>query len=434
MNRVEEPVEQQNWRYGMRSFFEHTRRSRAFPRAAGAAVLLSLVSCQDSPAEPGEQEPVRAFTAQEIQVSAANTGFGLSLVREVHASASAPNVLVSPLSASMALGMTANGARGATYDAMRSTLGFGSLSEPEINAAYEGLIRQLRARDPKVEFRLANSVWHERTFSVEQPFLDAARKHFDAEVRALDFGAANAPGIISSWAEQQTGGRIKNLIQQIDPLEVMFLVNAVYFKAPWTTPFDRNLTRDSPFRRLDGSTIQVPTMSADASRPFFTDPEVEAVELLYADSAFSMVVLVPGAGRTLDQLIASLTTERWGAWMSRLTTGRLIVTMPKFRFDFGTQLDPALKAMGMTIAFTPFVADFGRITRVRDDVYISRVEHKTFIDVHELGTEAAAATAVGVGVTSLPPSIHIDRPFLFAIRERSSGTLLFIGRVGDPKG
>lgn len=386
--------------------------------------------CGSSPSDPGEDP--RAFTVDELQVSRANTAFGLRLFAEVSRASAEPNVLVSPLSASMALGMTANGARAETLTAMRAVLGFGGMQEDAVNDAYQGLIAQLRLRDRAVEFRLANSIWYERTFQVETPFLDTSREHFDAEVRSLDFASPAAPGTISRWAEDATGGRIRDLIQSINPLEVMFLVNAVYFKAPWSTPFEPNQTRPGDFTRADGRVVQAPMMHVDAPRPFLRNAEVEAVELLYADSAFGMVVVMPAPGRTLDELAASLTPERWDQWMAGLNSGRLLLEMPKFRFDFSEKLNDALTAMGMGVAFVPLVADFGRITTSRNDLYISRVVHKTFIDVHELGTEAAAATAVGIAVTSLPPSITIDRPFLFAIRERTSGAILFIGRVGDP--
>lgn len=399
----------------------------------GLALVLVLAACnRDSGLEPVTPEPPRSFTIQEMQVATANNTFAFELLRTLHPGEDAQNLFVSPLSASMALGMTLNGARAETETAMRRTLGFGDLSNAQVNEAYRGLIAQLRARDPKVEFRLANSVWHERTFNVEQPFLDAARTHFSAEVRAIDFQDPSAPRTISKWAEDATGGRIKNLIESIDPLEKLFLVNAVYFKAPWTTPFEPHATRDAPFTRLDGSTVQARMMSNDAGYRSFSNADVQAVELLYADSAFSMVLLMPAEGRSLDALIGSLNPQRWDGWMSSFAPGRLQLFMPKFRFDYGVKLNDALKNMGMGIAFDPRQADFSGINRERDDVHITRVQHKTFIDVHELGTEAAAATAVGVGVTSLPPSMRFDRPFLVAIRERSTGTLVFLGRVGDP--
>jgi serpin B len=407
----------------------HIHAARAL--RAAAVLLVAVTGCGKEAAGPG-LEPPRNLTVDEQTVSAANTAFGLGLLRELHPAETKPNLFVSPLSASMALGMTLNGARAETETAMRRALGFEGLSAAGINAAYGGLIAQLRARDPGVEFRLANSIWHERTFTVEAPFLEAARTHFDAEVRGLDFSAPDAPRIISGWAEDATGGRIKDLIQSIDPLEKLFLVNAVYFKAPWTTPFEPAATRDGPFQRAGGGTVQVPLMTTDATFRSFRDADVEAVELLYADSAFSMVVLMPAQGRTLDGLVASLTPERWARWMDAFTPGRLMLTLPKFRFDYARRLNDALTGLGMGIAFVPRRADFSGISRERDDLYISRVEHKTFVDVHELGTEAAAATAVGIGVTSLPPSLRFDRPFLFAIRERSTGTILFLGRIGDP--
>lgn len=401
-----------------------SRRKVAF---VGAALMAGCTVETTGPIE----DP-RPFTVRELEVSAANTAFGLGLFQELHAAVEKPNLLVSPLSVSMALGMTMNGAEGETYDAMRAALGFGALPEDEVNAAYAGLIAQLRARDRKVEFRLANSVWYRGGFPIEQPFLDAVRETFDADVRDLDFSAPSAPATISGWAEDATGGRIKDLIRQIDPLEVLFLVNAVYFKAPWTQPFNEHGTHDAPFHLEGGSTVTAPRMSQDARYLHFQNDDVVGVELLYADSAFSMVVLMPADGRTLDDLVEELTPSQWQQWLDAMQPGRIQLMVPKFRFTWGDRLNDALRELGMGVAFDPSLADFDRITRARDDLYISRVEHKSFIDVHELGTEAAAATAVGVSVTSAPPSIEFDRPFVFAIRERGSGTLLFMGRVGDP--
>jgi serpin B len=402
-------------------------------RMAAAALLTAMAGAFGCSSSPSDPIPPRAFTADEQGVSDASTSFGLDLFARVSAASAEPNVMVSPLSVSMALGMAANGANGETLDAIRSVLGFAGLDEASVNEAYRGLIEQLRARDPGIEFRLANSVWYQQGFPVLDPFLDAARTYFDAAVEPLDFSAPGAPGTISAWAENATNGRIKDLIKSIDANEVMFLVNAVYFKAPWTTPFHKDATRDDTFTRANGSTVMTPMMTVDAARPFVSNTEIEAVELLYGDSAFSMVVVMPAQGRSLGGLIDSLSPEKWDSWMSDLSNGRVMLTMPKFRFDFGKRLNDALRDAGMGIAFIPYQADFDRIAVLDpEELYISRVEHKTFIAVDEDGTEAAAATAVGIGVTSLPPSIRIDRPFLFAIRERSLGTLLFVGRVGDP--
>jgi len=410
------------------------RRSAVWARSFAVVVVAATTSaCQErtGPTDPVGPPPPSELTLAEQQVSGANTGFGLTLLREVLADETEPNVLISPLSASMALGMTMNGAVGDTYDAMRATLGFGALSEAEVNAAYRGLIDHLRGRDSKVEFGLANSAWYEQSFPVHEAFLRAARDHFDAEVRAIDFLDPESPGVISAWAEERTGGRIQDLVTEIDPLEKLFLVNAVYFKAPWSLPFNPDATHPGPFRTLGGGAVQVPLMTLDGAVRHVSNASFEAVELMYADSAYSMLVVAPAVGRELEDLDAVLTPSGLDVLVESLESSRIFLTLPKFTFDYDVRLDPALDRMGMGIAFVPFLADFTRIAD-RADLHITRVGQKAFIDVHELGTEAAAATVVGTGVTSAPPRITFDRPFHFMIRERASGTILFLGRVGDP--
>ena len=399
------------------------------------ALIIACATEKPEPIGPDRPSPtdtVRAFTVQEREVAKANTSFGLNLLRDIHEERADGNLLVSPLSVSMALGMTLNGAVGTTFTDMRNTLGFASsMQQAEVNAAYNGLLRQLRARDAKVEFAVANSIWYEQTFPVYATFIDTVRHYFDAEVRALNFRDPASPRTISSWAEQKTGGRIKDLIKSIDPDEIMFLVNAVYFKAPWTRAFEPAATRPMPFTRADGSSVNAPTMSTDAAFHYVKNDRVQAVELLYADSAFSMVLVAPASGHSLSTIANVLDAGQWEGVISSMRHERVILRMPKFKFDYEKELSTPLKDMGMGIAFRPFQADFTRLAN-RDDLYISRVQHKTFIDVHELGTEAAAATAVGVAPTSLPPELAFDRPFFFAIRERSTGTLLFGGRISDP--
>jgi serpin B len=388
-----------------------------------------LAACASDPASLPRDVP-RAFTTGEAKLANASIVFGLNLYERVSNAEAKPNVLVSPLSAAMALGMTMNGAEEGTYDAMRSALGFGSLTEAEINESYRGLIAQLLARDSKVQFNLANSIWYANTFTVKQPFLDAAKTYFKAEVSALDFRDAAAPKTISSWAEKETGGRIKELVKSIDPLEVMFLVNAVYFKAPWSTPFDPQATHDQAFHRADGSAVTTKFMTRDGSFLYNQKDGLVVVELPYADSAFSMLLVgtdTPGPTAKAPNITASWLTSA----LSGIHAGRVLLTMPKFKFEYGTRLNDALEALGMAVAFDPVHADFDRIGN-RDDIYISRVDQKAYIDVHELGTEAAAATSVGIGVTSLPPQVTLDHPFLFLIREKDSGAILFLGRVGDP--
>lgn len=409
-------------------------------RLMGAVLVAQLAACASDDGitdVPGgikiPDEPVRPFHATELAAAKASNDFGVALFQQVAREESKPNVLLSPLSASMALGMTLNGADGTTYTAMRDVLAFGGMDEAAINAAYRGLIPQLHARDAKVEFRLANALWYRRGFAVKQPFLDAAATNFYARVADLDFNDPNAPKTISRWAEEQTGGRIRDLVEKISPLDVMFLINAVYFKAPWSSPFLPQSTRQSEFVRLNGSRVNVPMMSRDGGYYHLKNDQVQIAELMYADSAFSMVLVAPANNMSLAQFSASITAAQWNGWMAALQPGRVMLSMPKFKFEYDINLNDALKALGMAIAFDPDHANFDRIhSQTRTDLYISNVRQKAFIDVHELGTEAAAATSVTISVTSVPPELRFDRPFLFAIRERSSGVILFVGRVGDP--
>ncbi|HEY0809962.1 MAG TPA: serpin family protein, partial [Longimicrobiales bacterium] len=293
------------------------------------------------------------------------------------------------------------------------------------------LLRQLRARASRIEFVVANSIWYHQTFPVYPTFTDTVRHYFDAEVRALDFGNAASPGIISDWAAERTAGRIKDLVESIDPNEIMFLVNAVYFKAPWHMRFAQSETRAQPFTLPNGGSVNAQMMFVDGTFSYVENQGVQAVELLYGDTTFSIVLVMPRTGSSLDAATSILEPTQWGALISSMHRSRINLRIPKFRFEYEKKLTQPLSDLGMAIAFQPFQADFTKIAN-RDDIYISRVQHKAFIEVNEAGTEAAAATSVGISVTSAPPELVFNRPFFFAIRERSTGTLLFVGRIADP--
>jgi serpin B len=403
----------------------------AAARVALGALLLAACSDGSSVWDPDYRPSgeVRQLTVEERALVAANTGFGLELLQHVAAGESG-NVLVSPLSVSMALGMALNGAGGETWEEMRATLGFAGLDETQINEGYRGLLNQVRLRDPAVTIGVANSIWHDQLFNLEPLFIEQSETYFDAEVAALDFASASAPDAINGWVSDATGGRIRKLIESISPDEVAFLVNAVYFKATWSTRFDPGDTRSGSFRRADGSTVTAQFMSRDGSIALAGGADVQVAELPYQDSAFSMVLAMPLAG-TVDEYVATLTAAGWDALLAELHPRETTLRMPKFTFAMKAELSGALGAMGMPTAFTD-AADLSRLSPDPLGLYISRVQHETWIKVDEAGTEAAAATGVGVGVTSLPPTTTFDRPFLAAIRERDTGTILFIGIVRDP--
>ena len=420
----------------------------AAPRASVAASLLfcalgavlALPACDAG--GPERADPPRELTTQEQAVSdAASRDFGLRLFRTVNAAEEGENVFLSPLSVSMALGMTLNGAEGATRTAMEETLALNGLSQKEINESYQSLIELLAGLDPKVQMRLANSIWYRDTFSVRSAFIDTNKMYFDAEVAGLDFSSPQAAETINGWVEEKTQGKIPKIVPaRIPPEMVMYLINAIYFKGDWTYQFDEKKTEEAPFTLADGSEKTVDMMHrTEPTFAHYGDETLEAVDLPYGDSLYTMTVLVPRGTpegpASADSLAADLGAERWQAVTRGLRESerKAGVVLPRFELEYEKTLNDVLKAMGMEEAFLPEQSDFSGINAsAGENLYISKVKHKSFVKVNEEGTEAAAATSVGIGVTSGPPVVRADRPFLFVIRENHSGTILFIGKVGDP--
>jgi serine protease inhibitor len=399
-----------------------------------ASAALLLAACGD-PLGPGP-EPItelpRALTPQEEAVIGDANAFGLALVAEMAGRDPRPNIVLSPLSASMALGMTMNGAAGTTFDAMRRTLGFGQLSQEEINAAYRGLIDLLTSLDPEVRFDIANAVWANQGFPFYDAFFQAVAAAFDARAESADFSDPATVDSINAWAADNTDGLIERILDELDPDLVMLLLNAIYFDGSWTTRFDPADTHRQAFTREDGSTVQVDMMSLDGvTLPLGGGPDWSAVELPYGGGAFAMVIVVPWGGAGARAFLRDLDTHGWENVIASLHDRKVdLVSIPKLTLTYDAYLNDPLKAMGMEVAFGPG-ADFTGMSPNGDQLCIDFVRQKTFLEVDERGTRAAAVTSVGIGPTSFN-GLVADRPFAFALRERLSGTILFAGMVGDP--
>ncbi|MDZ7292633.1 MAG: serpin family protein, partial [candidate division KSB1 bacterium] len=345
------------------------------------------------------------------------------------------NVFISPLSVAMALGMTYNGANGSTEAAMRATLEFGDLSSQEINASYKSLIELLSQIDPKVQFLLANSIWYRQEYTFEPEFINLNRTYFNAMVRGLNFNDPSAAKTINQWVEQNTKGKIKEIVDNpIDPATVMFLINAIYFKGIWTYQFDPQQTRDDWFTLLNGAQKSCKMMNLKADLKYFGNDRFQAVDLPYGDAGFSMMILLPGPQTNIDSLIAQFDQENWQRWMRSFSKQTVNLSLPKFTLEYDLTLNEVLKALGMGIAFSA-QADFTRMRKIRD-LFISKVKHKTFVEVNEEGTEAAAVTSVEMALTSTGGSreiwMRVERPFVFVIHENHSQTILFMGKIVEP--
>lgn len=406
-----------------------------------AVLVLSLTGCGIfHSTEPKTKEPLtslpRPLTAAEQRVVAGGNDFAFGLLREVVRDANGANVFVSPISASLALGMTMQGARGTTLDGMKLALGFGGAPAAEIGPAYHDLMALLLALDDAVDLRLANSIWTRQGFPVVPEFYDVATRYFHAEARSLDFASPAAAATINDWVKTATAGKIPTIVDPpIGDEMVMYLINATYFHGSWRDRFDAGRTQDASFHTASGGTSTVRMMRRSGSLQYFEAPDARGVELAYGRTAFVMDVVLPAAGQSASALALALDTARWAGWLRQMHGVEVDLALPRFRLENDRLLNEALKRLGMAQSFVPDGADFSGISSTAGPhLYISRVRQKTYVDVNEEGTEAAAVTSVGVGVTSVPQRVTftVDRPFLVAIRERFSGTILFLGVIAAP--
>jgi serpin B len=398
-------------------------------------IMFMLLTFGCNTTEP--TEPLRSLSSSEVKLVEADNSFGLKLFKEINAEEADSNVFISPLSISMALGMTYNGARGITEEAMRTTLGFGDLSMDEINQSYKSLIELLRGIDTDVEFNIANSIWYNNDRTFEQDFFNRCSNYFDARVSGLDFSQGDAvKDTINNWVEENTNGRIKDILDRVSQDAVMYLVNAIYFYGTWTYQFDEEDTKDAPFYLPGGSTKNCKMMEVKSKFKYFEDSELQAIDIPYGNGNYSMTVVLPKEGANIELLIAGLTQSQWNEWMNGFSEDSVNLFFPKLKMEY--KIDSVLKTvltdMGMGIAFDRYAADFTGMYKP-GEIFISRVIHKTFLKVDEEGTEAAAATVVEMELTCIPdgcPTMRVDRPFIFAIRENHSGTILFIGKIVEP--
>ncbi|MBF2073194.1 MAG: serpin family protein [Synechococcales cyanobacterium C42_A2020_086] len=365
----------------------------------------------------------------------ANTRFGFKLFSQVWQPSNATNLLISPSSIAMALTMTYNGASGSTQQAIATALEIQNLTLEELNAANAALRTSLETADPQVKLAIANSLWGRQDFAFNPDFLQRNQQFYDAEIASLDFASPEATDRINTWVNQNTEGKIPTIIDRIDPQHVLFLINAVYFNGTWTTQFNPAATQDRPFTRLDGSQKNHPLMSQSGSYLYRETEQFQAISLPYGEGRFSLYVFLPSPDSNLNEFLQTLTPENWNRWMSEFARRPGAIRLPKFTFEYNTSLNEVLQALGMAVAFDPNQADFSNLSDT--PTFISDVKHKTFIEVNEEGTEAAATTSVGIAVTSAPVDppfeMVVDRPFFCAIRDNQTGSLLFMGAVVDPE-
>ncbi len=404
--------------------------------AVACAVAVLSCGCKPKTASP---PPLPKLQPPPDPVDQAKVGalvdghaaFGWAMLEEITGQAPEENVFISPTSIALALSMTLNGASGTTRDAMLAALQFEGLTADEINAAGAQLMASLAEAEPAIALSIANSLWARDGISFVPEFIDINRTYYGARVSTLDFGAREAAKTINEWVAARTRDKIDRIVDDpIDPTAILFLINAIYFKGEWDEPFEEHDTRDRSFTLIDGTEVTVPLMSRWGEYPYLETEAFQVVRLAYKDHRVGMYVFLPGENSNLAELAAELTPESWDAWMEQFSDREGHVKLPRFTLEYEKSLKETLSALGMEQAFSGD-AQFAGMTEM--PAFIQDVKHKTFVEVNEEGTEAAAATSVEMMGEPEPPfEMVVNRPFFCAIVDQDTGSVLFAGYVVDP--
>ena len=367
---------------------------------------------------------------------AASSKFSFKLYDQITQRPSDKNTFVSPASIILALAMTYNGANGTTQQAMSQTLELEGMSLDEVNRAFADL-KSVLAPSDKIQLKIANSLWARSGFAMKPAFLERNKQYFGAEVVSLNFADPAAPDAINAWVKKNTEGKIEKIINEIGGDDVLFLINAIYFKGQWQLEFDKKQTKPDLFKLAGGEKKEVSMMSQSGNYLYSKGKNFQAVALPYGKGDVSMFIFLPDEQTSLDQFEQELTAESWDMWMKSFRGGPGNIKLPRFKVEWEANLNKVLSDLGMAEAFDPNRADFSQLAELQfgQRVFISEVKHKSWCEVNEEGTVAAAATSVRATLTSAPPppfEMKVDRPFFFAIRDNRSGVVLFMGSVEDP--
>ena len=400
--------------------------------------LLIYTGCNNLAALLPDDVPNEPDTVTiDTDVVTANTRFGFDLFNELRQAERDKNIFISPLSISIALAMTLNGASGETEQAMTNTMQLHGLDAESINAGYAALRGALETSDPKVVLTIANSLWARQGVPFTQEFLQRNTEYFGAEISTLDFTDPNTLTTINQWVNTNTNGKIPKILDEINSDLVLFLINAIYFKGTWQTEFDPSHTRDGAFHLTTGGEKQVPMMTRTDDYRYYEnyDEMFQAISIPYGDGRMSMYIFLPYQESDLNTSLKGLNSENWENWIAQFSEQEIFLSIPKFKLEYEKMLNNPLQSLGMEIAFAPGRADFSRMAdleRLGKNLYIGEVLHKAVVEINEEGSEAAAVTSIGIRATSLPPQFIANRPFFFAIRDNETKTILFMGTVVDP--
>ena len=419
---------------------------RRYVLAAASVMLMGVIGCSQVNSSnnsalaesqtPKSELPVSDKSASiDTKLVSANTKFGFNLFSQLLVKDNNKNIFVSPSSIALALAMTYNGADGSTKEVMAKALELQGLNLQQVNSNYAELKTSLENPDPEVTLNIANSLWADQNVNLKSDFIQNNQEFYQAKVTNLNFADSETPNKINSWVKENTQGKIEKIIDKIDPNQVLFLLNAIYFKGSWKQEFDQEKTTQLPFYLSSGDEKQHPMMSQAGDYKYYESEKFQAVSLPYGeDGRVSFYVFLPKQNSNLNSFYESLNAANWEKWMSKFALRNGSLRLPRFKMDYEATLNDALSALGMEEAFT----NSANFSQMGNNLKISQVKHKTFVEVNEEGTEAAATTSVGIELTSAqipsqkPFRMIVDRPFFCAIRDNQTGTVLFMGSIVEP--
>jgi len=370
------------------------------------------------------------------QLVNANNRFGFDLFTQLQLNSSSPNMIVSPQSIAIALAMLRNGAGAETRQEITSTLKLEQFAPESVDSSYSKLIETLTTADDDLQLAIANSLWANQNVLLADQFVDKTQNFYQGRITNLDFGDPAAKKTINEWVASNTAHKISQIVDQTSPEDVLYLINAIYFKGSWTDKFDPQATVEQPFYAEPDLPRTVAMMSQTGEYRYYENEQFQAVRLPYGEkSEMGMYIFLPQPDSTLEQFNQELSLDNWQEWLSQMRSQPGNISLPKFKLEYDTELQKVLSALGMPQVFDPTQADFSAMTD--SAVAVDTIRHKAVIEVNEEGSEAAGVTSIGVRITSAMPqdqpfNMNMDRPFFFAIRDDITETILFMGNLVEP--
>ena len=403
-------------------------------------VLLFVTGCGTGAGKNSEvleiSNDVKFGEKDYEQVVSAINELGFKLVAGVEADEN-NNMFISPMSLFMALSMVYNGADGVTKEEIAKTLQVEGIEVNELNKANASMMSMLDKETDQIQLDAANSIWLNEAYHFQKDFAEHNKVYFNAEIEEIDITNSKSPKRINDWVKNSTNNKIKEIVDSpLDPNLVAILINAIYFKGNWAYEFDEKETVTRSFKLEDGATKDVPLMVLNEKLAYMENEDFQAVTLPYGDGEMSMKVFLPRENVSLDEFKKTVTNENWTLWNTEFNFKNGMIMLPKFQLEYEVLLNEMLKELGMNSAFGED-ANFTKMIKEEDPVWISGVKQKTFIDVNEEGTEAAAVTSITMETTSMvidePFQMEVNRPFFLTITDDETDTILFMGSIANPQ-